>query len=341
MWQRDILGDDWLNRTINVPELRGKKMVSTLVSRPQWLVSREHADRPHTAVLYIHGYNDYFFQTHVAQFFEDLGLAFFALDLHGYGRSTTDETTRNDAHSLREYGNELAAATHIIREEYGYESLLIMGHSTGGLLAALWAHSETGRATVDGLILNSPWFDLNRSWFDRTVGTAMLDAVGNYVTDYVITNDDSPYTRMLHTSYGGLWDFNMDWKRERPAPVRTGWLRAIREGQARIAYGLNLTCPILACVSERSVSPYAEPDLTRTSDTVLDVHQITARARQLGDNVEIASIPQGVHDLALSQPKPRDMYFNAIADWLSRHNLVSTQKYTAWKDQTDSVLPTT
>ncbi|MFQ9503751.1 MAG: alpha/beta hydrolase [Alistipes indistinctus] len=40
------------------------------------------------AVLYLHGYIDYFFQTHMAERFAGEGWNFYALDLRKYGRSS-------------------------------------------------------------------------------------------------------------------------------------------------------------------------------------------------------------------------------------------------------------
>jgi alpha-beta hydrolase superfamily lysophospholipase len=39
------------------------------------------------SVLYLHGYNDYFFHTHVAEKFNENNFDFYALDLRKYGRS--------------------------------------------------------------------------------------------------------------------------------------------------------------------------------------------------------------------------------------------------------------
>ncbi len=312
-WTPDLLGGEWVNWQFAVPKLRGQIPLATVITQSKWLdphgaARTVNGQEVHAAVLYVHGYNDYFFQEHLAAQIESLGIAFFAIDLHGYGRSTSDEATRNDAHSLREYGFELAQATSLIRQELGFDELIIMGHSTGGLIASLWAHSATGRATVDALILNSPWFDLNRPWFDRVVATAMLDAVGQYVTDYVLSEDESQYARMLHKDFGGLWEFDTNLKRIEATPVRSGWLRAIREGHARVAQGLELDCPILVCTSDRSGSSSSDEVRRRTSDTVLDVLQIVAR----------------VHDLALSEEGPRSSYFSVVKDWLRVHGFAVT-----------------
>lgn len=336
-WRPDLLGEPWMAQTIDLPMIRDRKTVATLVT-----TRAELAHTAKTALLYLHGYNDYFFQTHVAQAITDLGIAFYALDLHGYGRSTLDEESRNDCWSLREYGPELAAATRYLIEERGYEHLVILGHSTGGLIASLWARSPLGAATVSALLLNSPWLDLNRPWFDRVIGTAAIDAVGNYLPNYAIVAGGSWYAHRLHVSNGGDWDFDLDMKRSRPAPVRMGWLRAIREGQLRVHRGLELEIPILVMASDRSSSPLlteqnltsdqAGADLAGETDTVLDVQQIVDRAPNLGTNVTVTQIRGGNHDLALGNPASRAAYLATIEQWLTEHGF-ATPKHTDAPDK--------
>lgn len=346
MWQQDILGKDWVSLTQELAPIRGHQTVATLVSKPRWLstsdgvpiaevlvdlasesgVSLANADsgtpRPTTAILYIHGLNDYFFQTHVADHLAKHGLAFFALDLHGFGRSTRAEAARNDAFSLMEYGSDFAWATRLIKEVCGYENLVILAHSTGGLIASLWAHSMTGRATVNGLMLNSPWFDLNRGWFDRTVGTAFVDTVGEYVTDFVLENNESNYVRMLHKDIAGEWQFDLNLKREVNSPVRSGFFRAVREGQARLAQGLELDCAALVVTSDRTGRATDSLAVKRSSDVVLDVQHIVDRAPLLGADVEIVQIAGGVHDVALSSLGPRTQFLDTLTTWLRAHGFI-------------------
>ena len=56
------------------------ELVATLIRK-----ASNTGSRP--AVLYLHGWNDYFFQTHLADYLSDIGYDFFALDLRRYGRS--------------------------------------------------------------------------------------------------------------------------------------------------------------------------------------------------------------------------------------------------------------
>lgn len=49
----DVLGDGYLRRTIQMPDDYEGKVVCTLVKKPQLPETKQ-------AILYIHGYNDYF-----------------------------------------------------------------------------------------------------------------------------------------------------------------------------------------------------------------------------------------------------------------------------------------
>lgn len=70
--------------------------------------SERTGDRP--AVLHLHGYNDYFFQRHLARAWLDRGYEFFALDLRKCGRSWRPWQTPHYCSSLREYWPEITAA---------------------------------------------------------------------------------------------------------------------------------------------------------------------------------------------------------------------------------------
>ena len=318
-WQPDVLGGDWVARRLELlPDVEGE-VVATLVTRRATLASRATRPRPaRPVVLYIHGFVDYFFQTHLAAELTDHGFDFVAIDLHGYGRSLLPHQTPNFCTDLREYGEELAAATHVLRDELGYDRLILLGHSTGGLLAALWAHSATGRATVDALVLNSPFLDLNRPFFDRVVGTALLDVVGGRARYVVVRHAPSEYSRSLHRESGGEWEYDRRLKPPEGFAVLTGWLRAIRSAQARLARGLDLDCPVLVCASTRSGANRADnPDLHR-SDVILDVDQIVARAPALGKDVTVVQIDGGIHDLALSPEPARSAYLAAVVDWIAQ-----------------------
>ena len=80
------------------------------------------------AVLYLHGWNDYFFQTHVADYLTDLGYDFYAVELRRYGRSIRRGQLRGFIADLDDYAVELDAAADLIAADH--DRLLVMGHSS-------------------------------------------------------------------------------------------------------------------------------------------------------------------------------------------------------------------
>ncbi len=51
------------------------------------LIERRAETSSDKAILYIHGFSDYFFQNNIADWANNLGLNFYALDLRKHGRS--------------------------------------------------------------------------------------------------------------------------------------------------------------------------------------------------------------------------------------------------------------
>ena len=287
----DLVGDD------------DGPIVATLVRRAP---SPERPPR-RRAVLYVHGYNDYFFQVHLAEQWEAHGYDFFAVDLRRCGRSWRPWQVPHYVDDLGDYRPELTEAAAWIRESH--DVLVVNAHSTGGLTASLWAHSLRRKVAVDALVLNSPWFDLAAPWFDREVATRVLDVVGPIDPRYVLERSPSAYAARLHVDGGGEWEYDQALKSPEGVPVRAGWLRAVRRGHLRLARGLDVRAPVLVCTSDRS-----GPD----GDAVLDVTQIEARAAQVGADVTLARIEEGVHDLALSPEPARSQYFDAVFGWLAQ-----------------------
>ena len=73
-YKPDRLGEGFEAKTIAMPDDYSGKVVTTLVR------SLSSCDT-HKAVLYVHGYNDYFFQETLARTFNDSCFNFYAVDL--------------------------------------------------------------------------------------------------------------------------------------------------------------------------------------------------------------------------------------------------------------------
>ena len=129
-----------------------------------------HIDNPiGDAVLYLHGYNDYFFQKELGDSVVAHNYAFYALDLRRYGRSIKEGDKVFDIRKLDTYFEELDSIVSIIRED-GNRTLTLMGHSTGGLIVSLYmAKHQTDNEFIKGIILNSPFLDMNLSKFQEKI----------------------------------------------------------------------------------------------------------------------------------------------------------------------------
>jgi alpha-beta hydrolase superfamily lysophospholipase len=303
---QDVLGPGYTSRTL---ALNGGD-VATLVHHPA-------PDSTRGAVLYVHGFVDYFFQTHVAEHFAARGYDFYAIDLRRYGRSIRPGDVPYFTTDLTDYYEELDLAVDQIRAD-GHRHIVVLAHSTGGLIAPLWLHDRRDGLPVDALVLNSPWLDLQEDRLTRTVGTWAIRAIGRLRPLAVIPRGlGSVYPQSIHKSAHGEWDFNPEWKPLTPQPVRFGFLGAVRRGHARLHKGLDVHLPVLVMHSDRSCLGLKgwSPEAMRT-DTVLDVGQIAHWAPSIGCRVVTREIPGGMHDLFLSAQPVRDHAFSVMDTWL-------------------------
>lgn len=279
------------------------------------LVRRNRPVRP-AAVLYLHGWSDYFFQAHLADEMAALGFDFYALDLRRYGRSLRDKQLAGYIADLDDYFVELDAAVQVIRDE-GHDQLVLMGHSTGGLISALYADARPG--LFRALVLNSPWLEVQGSASLRAALQPMLSAAGRLAPTTALNVTDSGfYARCISAELEGRWDFDPHLKGDPAFVIRVGWISAILRGHARVEAGLAIDCPVLVATSQRSDFRRTWDESLRCADLILDVERITARAHKLGDLVLVARIKDAMHDLVLSDDEPRREVFARFAHFL-RH----------------------
>ena len=306
----DVLGAPYVATTLPLrPDDEGE-VVATLVHRP--------APNPTgRAVLHVHGFADYFFQTGAADFWCERGYDFYALDLRKYGRSLLPHQTPNFVTDLATYYEELDAAFATVTG--GHDHVVLSAHSTGGLTVPLWA-SDRG-VDVAGVVLNSPWLDMHGDLITRHLAMPVLHRVGAYRARLQIPRKVSGiYARSLHVEHEGEWPFDLAWKPLQSWPVYAGWIRAIRSGQGRVAAGLDVRAPVLVLTSARSARPASidDPDVFST-DIVLDVEQIRRRAPMIGRHVTLAQVDGALHDVTLSRPDVRKVVFDEVARFLTAY----------------------
>jgi alpha-beta hydrolase superfamily lysophospholipase len=266
------------------------------------------------AVLYIHGFIDYFFQSHLADAYNAHGFSFYAIDLRKHGRSLQAGQHPNFCKDLREYFAEIDAAISLIRAEVGDARLLLNGHSTGGLTAALYAQDGARRSEIGAVFLNSPFLDLNVDAATRAA-TPLISGLGR-VAPFLKVGAISPlYAESVHRNYRGEWAFDLRWKPISGFPAYAGWTRAITQGQRQAQAGLRIPQPILVMHSARSGGGKVWNESFTNSDCVLNVEHIRHFGPRLGDHVTLISVEGGLHDLCLSAAPAREQMFRELFAW--------------------------
>jgi alpha-beta hydrolase superfamily lysophospholipase len=331
-WVPDVLGAGFQARTLPLHDDDEGEVAATLVRHvpaddPGALPGTPSS--PTFAVLYLHGWNDYFYQRELARRWSADGGAFYALDMRKYGRSLRAHQTRGFMESLTVYDEDIHAALKVVRAELGVGTdLVLMGHSTGGLTAALWAHRHPG--ALRALVLNSPWLELQGSAILRGVAQPIIGRLAKLQPKAVLpTSDLGFYQRTLSgwtDEDGPLPDgaaqdpFYTGWApdprwRIVGAPIRAGWLAAVLAGHQQVAGGLEISCPVLVLTSGRTlITPRWSPHM-READTVLDVEQIRRRALQLGPLVTVAQFEGAIHDVTLSAHDVRERVYVELRRW--------------------------
>ncbi len=305
----DVLGHPYVTETIELqPDDEGPVVATLVVRRSEQPTAR--------AVLHVHGFADYFFHTEYAEWWTSRGYDFYAIDLRKFGRSLRPHQTPNYVADLREYFPELDEAWRRIIERDGHEQVVASGHSTGGLVLPLWINDRQPNRLV-GVVLNSPWFDLQGSLLMRTAGTMVLKQLGARRPRQEIKRTvDGFYGRSLHRDHEGEWDFDLAWKPMQSWPIYFGWLRAVRNGHAELHAGLEIDCPVLVLSSSASHQPAEMDDDVHRRDIVLDVAQIRRWSSAVGPHVTYVAIQDARHDVVLSLPAPRAASYDVLGRWL-------------------------
>lgn len=335
-WKPDVLGDGYLQTTLELKADSEGPVVATLVkaqapAQPTFwnkVVGRSSQVAANTDVLYIHGWSDYFFQKNLAEYWRSHGAQFYALDLRKYGRSIRPGQSDGFIDDLADYDEDIEAALEVMghgskksgANDKALEGrkLVVMGHSTGGLIFSLWADRNPGRA--DAVVLNSPWLEYQLTAAARALVAPVLRA-GTKINPkaQMPSIDFGFYSRTVDKNKEGEWEFNYDWRPEHGFPVRPAWLNAILAGHAKVAAGLDIQAPVFTWLSTRSLLvPRWNPDMMK-SDVAIDVNIVAARVHQLGKIVTLTRIENAMHDVVLSARPVRNHAFDELTRWLKAY----------------------
>lgn len=339
-WVPDVLGDEFEQCTLPLGEDEQGEVVATLVRAlpapvpPQpsgWerfarLLRRAPLQdaRPlldGVDVLYVHGWSDYFFQKRLARFWSGRGARFFALDLRKYGRSLREGQTPGYITDLQTYDEDIGAALAVIAEDAdaasGPRRLVLMGHSTGGLVLSLWASRHPDAAAA--VILNSPWLEFQLAPL-RAALAPMVELQARLRPLNVAPQIDLGFYARAQAEVADADDpmeTDPAWRPTPSMPVHAGWLHAILDGHRAVADGLTISVPVCVLLSARSALPTRWSDELTSADTVLVVDDIARRSLKLGASVTIERVDGALHDVFLSRKPARDDAYARLDRWVT------------------------
>ncbi|MHA7278491.1 alpha/beta hydrolase [Arthrobacter sp. MDT2-2] len=335
LWSEDILGESFRALTLPLePDDEGPRVATLVAYEPDDGPAGDDPQQggPARAVLYVHGFSDYFFHAELARTLHAHGWAFFALDLHKYGRSLLPGQTPGFATSLDDYDADLEAAIAALKDRIAARrggsapdsptessaassvDLVLMAHSTGGLTAALWAARNSGR--IAALVLNSPWLDTQGSAQLRTAAQGILAVSRRRPKTRLRLPELGFYFRSISDTRDGEWSIDPAWRPEAGFPIRAGWLAAVLAGHAALARGVSIDVPVLVLCSRASTISTTWNSAMLETDSVLDVTPMVRRAAELGPNVTIRRLPGALHDVFLSRREVRTQAVGIAAWWL-------------------------
>jgi alpha-beta hydrolase superfamily lysophospholipase len=339
-WQPDVLGDEFQQLTLPLEPDDEGEVVATLVRhatasvperatrRWRWPWEAEPVSTAPPAasgcdVLYVHGWSDYFFNPELARFWSEAGARFFALDLRKYGRSLREWQTPGYATDLATYDADIEAALAAMAGSVNggadhapsARPLILLGHSTGGLIFSLWAARNPGRAAA--LVLNSPWLEFQLRSLGRQAISPMIEFRARLDPMGPLPNVDLGfYTRSIAKELDGEWEYDHAWRPDRGFATHPAWLTAILAGHAAIDAGIDVGAPVLTLISARSTLLPRWDAAMLESDIVLVVDDIARHAIDLGREVTVARVDGALHDVFLSRQPARAAAYAVITRWL-------------------------
>ena len=276
------------------------------------------------AILYVHGYTDYFYQTQLAEFIAEQGFDFYAVDLHGYGRSIRPYQQDHNQNHFPHYFDDIDACLSKMAAQ-GVQRCILLGHSTGGLVTTRYlSHLEQTKPPVPkiiGMILNSPFFSLPMPLTEEKWRLPLYKVISRLLESISLpAKKPTLYAQSIHKSLSGEWRYRLDWKPSQGSPLSFSWLHQIMQQQAACLTQKS-QLPTLLCRSSRSTYQAHNLIDIQQGDGVLDVGNMEAKAKQIFANLEVKCIDKGFHDLTLSSTSARQDYYNTLKHWLTQYKV--------------------
>lgn len=314
------------------PELRGREITV--------LDELDAPSAPQFIAVYVHGWNDYFYQAHLARMMTHLGAAFYGIDLHRYGRNMPRRSGLIPFNCYEDdyttYDRELDWAIATARQEHPDLPVIVMAHSNGGAVVSGWASRH--HDAYDGLIFISPWVvqDVSGIPAGNTVSTVISkylkglhvpmlgpgstvyqDSLAGYATI------SSPLPRRL-VPFGNDpavcgWVTNPQWRIVDGAPILFGWLSAILSTQQWLVDHARFSNqPVLCLTAAHDPDAFYHPEIARI-DSLMAKKWQSAGKTPLRRNLEkrrlyLSTMSRHIRERDNSSEREYS-YKTALVDW--------------------------
>lgn len=287
------------------------------------IVRLKAKEKSRKGYLYIHGFNDYFFQAEMGQRFVDSGYHFYAVDLRRYGRSKEPWQYPYNIRDMKKYYDDIDSALVQMKLD-GISDITLGGHSTGGLIVTAYAIDKSDAIPVDRIVTDSPFYAWN---FNSTYRHLLIPSVRNI--SVLFKNIKIPqghcdgYAYSLLKEFDGEWTYNTDWKMIYSPPVTSSWVGQVQSTQNKVKkHGDRLRVPLLVMHSSRKVDGCNYTPDFRYGDAVLDpamINEVGLKIKSRSPReVVVCTIDSGLHDLILSELPHRTAAYDSIFSFI-RH----------------------
>ena len=122
-------------------------------------------DDNNKAIIWVHGYNDYFYHYHISDLLFEKNFDIYILDLHNYCQTNINREYLYHTNDLKNYYKDIDKVFENLVKNYN--KIYLYGHSTGGLIVSLYCSDGLYKDKIYGLILNSPFLRLVLTFFSR------------------------------------------------------------------------------------------------------------------------------------------------------------------------------
>lgn len=265
------------------------------------------------ALIWIHGFNDYYYNLYIGEKFLKEGYDIYAIQLRRYSSSNIENKFYCD--NLNEYIQDINNIfPKILKKDY--KKIILYGHSMGGLISSIYCKKGLYKDKITHLILNSPFFDFKLSLFEKIFINYIVYYLSYIFPKFLIRSIDINKKNYLTLNIKNRFYVDDKYKLNILPPVHASWIKTIIDYHNIIKYqNLNIKIPILVLFCDKSTKFI---NSNQTGDDTLDINDIDKYSNNLGKNIKKYQFNNAIHDIFSSSLDVINKAFEITVDWLKK-----------------------